>query len=86
MINQITQAVKEPKLAATPAGQAAIDYLYLRSQAMQEAADNGLKSLSSNAMADTRQALRDAATEIDKHYNGEFAIMFQSVFESEVRN
>ena len=86
MINQITQAVKEPKLAATPAGQAAIDYLYLRSQALQDAADNGLKSLSGNAMADTRQTLRDNAAEIDKHYNGEFAIMFQSVFESEVRN
>jgi hypothetical protein len=86
MINQVTQAVKNPKLAETPAGQAAIDYLYLRSQALQEAADSGLKTLSGNAMADTRQALRDAAAEIDKHYNGEFAIMFQSVFESEVRN
>jgi hypothetical protein len=86
MINQVQKALKEPAFAKTLAGQATIDYLYVRDQALQDMAAMGRKTFKNSDMADWRQQLRDYADQINKHYNGAFATMFQSVFQGEVKD
>lgn len=86
MINRVTAALKEPAFANTEAGQATRDYIYLRNKTMEDVKAMGYKTLKGAAVAEQRQQLRDYATAIDKHYGGNFALMFQSVFQNEVRD
>ena len=53
---------------------------------MEDVKAMGYKTLKGAAVAEQRQQLRDYATAIDKHYGGNFALMFQSVFQNEVRD
>lgn len=86
LIGQVEKALKEPAFAQTKAGQAAQIYLALRNEALKDSQLLNYKSLGNKASAENRAWLRDAADAIDQYYGGEFKLLYENVFENEVRD
>lgn len=83
-IRELENALEEPKLAATPAGEALKTYFEARTLATQSARAAGLTSFSSaKKAAPVRQWLRDVATALIEEHP-EFAEMFDQVLSREM--
>lgn len=85
-VDELTKAVKDPRLAATDAGQAAIQYLDARKVASEKGVKSGLSPdgfQNAKKMVATRDALRAVGEALVKEHPG-FGALWEQVFSREL--